>query len=47
MDRSRARARELRQVIAQRVASDPVTYNDGFLGKDNDEYCKWVLDAHA
>ncbi len=29
------------QVIADCVAADPVTYNEGFLGKDNAEYCRW------
>ena len=29
------------QVIADAVAGDPVTYNEGFLGKDNAEYCRW------
>ena len=40
MDHSRQHAAHLRQVIAGVVASDPVTYNEGFLGKENDEYCK-------
>ena len=33
-----------RKVIADVVAADPFTYNDGFLGKANEEYCKWILD---
>ena len=33
----------MRQVIASVVSSDPVTYNDAFLGKQNDEYCAWIL----
>ena len=31
------------QVIADVVRADPVTYNEGFLGKDNAEYCTWIL----
>ncbi|GIL68472.1 hypothetical protein Vafri_21747 [Volvox africanus] len=42
MDRSRARADELRKVVAQAVANDPITFNDGFLGKDVKEYCSWI-----
>ncbi|KXZ49583.1 hypothetical protein GPECTOR_20g439 [Gonium pectorale] len=44
MDRSRSRAAELRKVVASTVASDPVTFNDGFLGKDVEEYCRWIQD---
>ncbi|KAK3238239.1 hypothetical protein CYMTET_51734, partial [Cymbomonas tetramitiformis] len=43
MDRSRTRAPELRRVIADVVSKDPVTYNEGFLGKSNKEYCTWIL----
>ncbi|PNH03286.1 Ubiquitin thioesterase OTU1 [Tetrabaena socialis] len=42
MDRSRRRAAELRKVVAQAVASDPTTFNEGFLGKQVDEYCRWI-----
>ena len=28
------------------MAADPFTYNDGFLGKENAEYCKWILDKN-
>jgi len=44
MDRSLREAPALRKVIADAVAADPFTYNDGFLGKENAEYCKWILD---
>ncbi|GAX79038.1 hypothetical protein CEUSTIGMA_g6478.t1 [Chlamydomonas eustigma] len=43
MEHSRMKARELRRVIANAVSADPVTYNNGFLGKENDEYCRWIL----
>ncbi|EFJ40472.1 hypothetical protein VOLCADRAFT_84470 [Volvox carteri f. nagariensis] len=43
MERSRSRADELRKVVARVVANDPITFNDGFLGKDVREYCEWVL----
>ncbi|KAI8463490.1 MAG: OTU-domain-containing protein [Monoraphidium minutum] len=42
MEASRAKAAELRRVIARVVAADPVTYNDGFLGQDNAAYCTWI-----
>ena len=42
MEHTRLKAQALRQVIAQAVSSDPVTYNEGFLGMENEEYCKWV-----
>jgi hypothetical protein len=32
------------QVIAATVASDPVKFNEVFLGKPNEAYCAWILD---
>lgn len=32
----------LRELIAETVKSDPLTYNEGFLGKPNNEYCTWI-----
>ena len=32
------------QVIAAAVASDPVKFNEVFLGKPNEAYCAWILD---
>ncbi len=40
MEGSRKRAAELRRVIVDTVRSDPFTYNEGFLGMENDKYCK-------
>lgn len=37
-------ASELRQLIAKCVSSDPQLYNSVFLGQENTEYCKWILD---
>ncbi|XP_018493634.1 ubiquitin thioesterase OTU1 [Galendromus occidentalis] len=34
---------DLRQIIAEAVASDPITYSEAFLGKPNREYCTWIL----
>ena len=33
----------MRQFIAQTVKSDPTTFNEGILGKSNNEYCKWIM----
>ncbi|UXI20099.1 SERAC1-like protein [Sarcoptes scabiei] len=33
---------ELRNLIAETVRNDPITYNEGFLGKPNHEYCDWI-----
>lgn len=35
---------ELRKLIAQCVSSDPQTYNNVFLGRNNSDYCNWILD---
>ncbi|KAG0469592.1 hypothetical protein HPP92_016292 [Vanilla planifolia] len=43
MDHDKHRAQELRQVIAMTVASDPIKYNEAFLGKPNEIYCAWIL----
>jgi ubiquitin thioesterase OTU1 len=41
MEHTRTKASELRSLIAAVVASDPETYNEAFLGKPNDEYCRY------
>lgn len=33
----------MRQVIAQYVANDKVTYTEAMLGRPNLEYCEWIL----
>lgn len=33
---------QLRNLIAETVQSDPITYNEGFLGKPNNVYQKWI-----
>jgi ubiquitin thioesterase OTU1 len=45
MSRSLREAPALRRVIADAVSGDQFTYNEGFLGKDNAEYCKWILES--
>ncbi|GBF96418.1 ubiquitin thioesterase [Raphidocelis subcapitata] len=42
MEGTRSKAAELRRVIAAAVAGDPFTYNEGFLGQDNEAYCRWI-----
>ncbi|XP_070558327.1 ubiquitin thioesterase OTU1-like [Ptychodera flava] len=42
-DAAPGRAVELRKLIASVVSNDPSTYNAAFLGRDNDEYCAWIL----
>ncbi|OAY74976.1 Ubiquitin thioesterase OTU1 [Ananas comosus] len=43
MEHNKSKSQELRQVIAATVLSDPVKYNEAFLGKPNEEYCDWIL----
>ncbi|EGG20425.1 C2H2-type zinc finger-containing protein [Cavenderia fasciculata] len=43
-NKNRGRASHLRSVIVQSVKSDPFTFNEGFLGKENSDYCKWITD---
>lgn len=33
----------MRQIIAQTVHNDKDTYNSGILGRDNAEYCAWIM----
>lgn len=40
-------ARQLREIIANIVLQDPVTYSEAFLGKPNKEYCKWIRDNNS
>lgn len=40
-------AGELRQLIAGVVSSDPDTYSEGFLGRPNPDYVKWILNMDS
>ncbi|XP_024365994.1 OVARIAN TUMOR DOMAIN-containing deubiquitinating enzyme 2 isoform X5 [Physcomitrium patens] len=42
MDKDKHKAKELRQVIAATVLSDPTTYSEAILGKPNQEYVEWI-----
>lgn len=33
----------MRQIIASEVNNDKNTYNEGILGRPNDEYCAWIM----
>lgn len=33
----------MRQIIAQTVHNEKETYNSGILGRDNAEYCAWIM----
>jgi len=33
----------MREIIANAVSADPDEYSEAFLGRPNDEYCKWIL----
>lgn len=33
----------MRQIISSSVHDDKETYNAGFLGRPNDEYCAWIM----
>ncbi|KAI3948829.1 hypothetical protein MKX01_022243 [Papaver californicum] len=47
MDHDRNKATELRQVIAQKVASDPAKYTEAFLEASNEEYCSWIQSSNT
>jgi len=42
--RARDNDGKLRKLISQKVKEDPITYNEGFLGKSNSEYSQWILE---
>ena len=42
MERSRSVASRLRAVVADTVAADPFTFNEGVLEKDNAAYQSWI-----
>ncbi|KAG7478467.1 hypothetical protein MATL_G00080980 [Megalops atlanticus] len=42
-----SRAPELRELVAQAVASDPATFSEAVLGRPNAEYCAWIRRADA
>jgi len=41
--KSKNKAPELRQVVAQFILSDPDTYNEATLGKNVNDYVNWIL----
>ncbi|MCL7040727.1 hypothetical protein MKW94_013394 [Papaver nudicaule] len=45
MEHQRNKATELRQVIAEKVASDPIKYTQAFLEVPNAEYCSWIQNS--
>ncbi|GFR82289.1 ubiquitin thioesterase OTU1 [Elysia marginata] len=40
-------APHLREVIAEIVSRDPMTYSEAILGKPNHSYCKWIRDKNS
>ncbi|KAG0578544.1 hypothetical protein KC19_4G031700 [Ceratodon purpureus] len=42
MDKDKHKSKELRQVIAAAVMSDPATYTEAILGKPNQDYVEWI-----
>eukprot|EP01065_Artemidia_motanka_P036536 TRINITY_DN44480_c0_g1_i1.p1 TRINITY_DN44480_c0_g1~~TRINITY_DN44480_c0_g1_i1.p1 ORF type:complete len:357 (+),score=109.53 TRINITY_DN44480_c0_g1_i1:49-1071(+) len=41
-ERAQDVAGKLREVVAAAIAADPVQYTSGILGKEPEEYCRWV-----
>lgn len=37
----------MRQIIASTVNADKQEYNEGILGRPNDEYCAWILQPES
>ncbi|XP_019633545.1 PREDICTED: LOW QUALITY PROTEIN: ubiquitin thioesterase OTU1-like [Branchiostoma belcheri] len=42
-----SRATQMRNLIADVVASNAVLYNEALLGKSNAEYCAWILNSES
>lgn len=40
-------APQMRELIAGVVMSDPDNYNEAFLGKNNANYCKWIMNKES
>ncbi|CAI5758963.1 unnamed protein product [Candida verbasci] len=34
---------ELRKIVVEYIEKDPILYNDAILGRDRQDYCKWIL----
>lgn len=43
LERTRSAASRLRRVVKDTVEADPVTFNDGLLGKANNDYQNWIM----
>ena len=42
IEHSRARAPDLRRLVAEAVHADPATWSEAVLGKSNEEYQRWI-----
>ncbi|CAM9522494.1 unnamed protein product [Ectocarpus sp. 4 AP-2014] len=45
--RKRKVGTELRQMITEAVRGSPEVYNEGILGKQPEEYCRWISDPKS
>lgn len=41
------KSQDMRQIIASTVNADKQEYNEGILGRPNDEYCAWILQPES
>lgn len=47
VSRKKNRAPNLRRVVADFISSDPILYNQAYLGQKNSDYVKWILDSKS
>ena len=40
-------AHHLRHLVSSKIASDPDRYCSAFLGKETEEYCRWILNESS
>lgn len=40
-------SKQMRELIAGVVLSDPETYSEAFLGKTNENYCNWIMNSES
>jgi len=47
LNRDIERTRELREVVAASIQSDPINYSDAILGRPVDQYVEWILKPNS
>jgi len=46
-NKAKDKSNDLRKLVARQIALDPITYNEGILGKNPTEYQRWIQQSNS